>query len=290
MSDPAWIISRGTRGRVIWASLGAAVFGTAAIWSVAGFIRAPHVDSGVLVLITVPFLVMAVVLGIEGIGQGVVRLDDHGYRTPLGSPRAWADVLAVGTGLVEGQPTPVVAIRSDSALGVEQDAFPGFSGDQAETLVEALSARTSGTGFVGIEPSADWWEAVEAEAERAVSVVRVRSGKEPLARERITFGFGSMPSALRLYYGRNSLEEHVDLIVHGGTDLALTVGGRRYFRQHRRRSGDPAEDLGLLFATHATDMLPATGSGFDRLRLRFDEVHGVRSMWFNAEEPDRFGE
>lgn len=283
-----WVVSRRTGWRGLWGAVGVLVFGAAAVAAVVAFVREPHIDSGVLVLITVPFLVMAVVLAIEGLGQGLVRVDASGYATPLGRRRAWADVLAVGTGLVEGQETPVVALRSDSALGVEQEAFPGFAGEEAATLVEALSTHASGSGFSGVEPSEAWWEDVEAEAERVASVVRTRSGREPLGRERIPFGFGSVPNAVRLYYGRNSSEEHVDLIVHGGTELALTVDGRRYLRQHRKRSGDAAEQLGLLFATHTTDVVPTTGAGFDRLRLRFDEVHGVRPMWFNAEEPDRF--
>lgn len=284
----SWLVSRRSGWRALWGGLGVLVFGIAAVAAVVGFVREPHIDSGVLVLITVPFLVMAVVLAVEGLGQGLVRIDDAGYSTLLGRRRAWGDVLAVGTGLVEGQQTPVVAVRSDSPLGVEQDMFPGFAGDEAARLVEALSAHTSGPGFVGVEPSPAWWEAVDAEAERAASVVKARSGREPLGRERIPFGFGPVPSALRLYYGRNASEEHVDLIVHGGTDLVLTVDGRRYLRQHRKRSGDAADQVGLLFETHATEVVPTTGAGFDRLRLRFDEITGVRPMWFNAEEPDRF--
>ncbi len=287
-SEATWVVSRRSGWRAFWGAVGVLVFGVGTVASVIGFLQAPHIDSGVLVLITAPFLVMAVVLALEGLGQWMVRLDEVGYSTPLGRRRAWSDVLSVGTGRVEGRATPVVAVRATNELGVEQDVFGGFAEAEAPRLVSALAERAAGTGLADVEPSSAWWAAVETEADRAASVVRERSGREPLGRERIPFGYGDVPTALRLAYGRNSSEEQVDLIVHAGTDLALTVDGRRYLRQQRKRSGDAAEQLGLLFATHATDVVANTGAGFDRIRLRFDGVTGVRPLWFNAEEPDRF--
>lgn len=284
-SDAAWIVSRRTGWRGLWGAVGVLVFGAAAAASVWGFVRAPHVDSFVLVIITIPFLVMAMVLAWEALGQGMVRLDGDGYSTPLGQRRRWSDVLALGTGLVEGRETPVVAVRSGDGFPVTQDVFPGFADAEASRLVEALRARVRPAGFEAIAVGETWWATAEAEADRAAEVARRTSGREPLSRERVEFGFPGVPSAVRLDYGRNDAGERVELLARQSSELAVTAHGRRWLRQNRKRSLDPAAQVGWLFEPHTTEVVASTGVGFDRLVVT---VAGRKPLSFNAEEPDRF--
>ncbi len=282
-SGAAWVVSRRSGWRALWGVLGVLLFGWAAVAAIIGFAQAPHVDSGVLVLITVPFLVMAVVLAVEGLGQGLVRLDGAGYATPLGRRRAWADVLGLGTGLVDGRETPVVAVRSGG--GVEQDAFPGFADAEAPRLVAAMSARVTPAGFASVDLGAEHWTAVDAEAARAASVVRETAGREPVARERVAFGYPGLVDSVRLDYGTNDAGQRVELVVREGTTLALTAHGRRWLRQDRKRSADPASQVAWLFEPHEVALIPSSGAGFDRLEVR---TAGRRPLPFNAEEEDRF--
>lgn len=282
--DATWLISRSTGRRGFWGLVGVLVFGWAGVAAIIGFVKAPHVDSGVLVMIALPFLVMAVVLALEGLGQGLVRVDEQGYRTILGRRRAWSDVLGVGTGQLEGQTVPVVAVRS--AAGVpEQDSFAGFAESDAATLVDAFLARVDPAGFSSVALPESYWAAVEAEADRAASVVRAEGGREPLSRERVEFGFPGLPSAIRLDYGTNDAGEGVELLVRESTELALVASGRRWLRQNRKRSADPATQVAALFGPHTTTAKPSKGAGFDRLAVR---PEGGRPLAFNAEEPDRF--
>ena len=284
-SDTAWVVSRRTGRRGFWAVAGVLLFGLAAAGAVAAFVAAPQVDSFVLVLITLPFLVMAVVMAWEGLGQGLVRLDEAGYSTPLGRRRAWSEVLAVGTGQVDGRETPVVAVRTHEGFGVEQDAFTGFGEDDAARLVDELHGRVSPPGFAGVDPGPAWWAGVEAEAGRAASVVLRTCGREPVGRDRVEFGFPGLVNAVRLDYGTNDAGERVELLVRSGTDLAVTAHGRRWLRQNRKRSADPATQVGWLFGPHTTEVVPSDGAGFDRLLVT---AQGRRPLPFNAEEPDRF--
>ncbi|MDO5534450.1 MAG: hypothetical protein Q4F65_07345 [Propionibacteriaceae bacterium] len=277
-----WIVSRRSGWRVLWGALGVLVFGAATVAAVVGFVRAPHIDSGVLVLIAAPFLVMAVVLAVEAIGQGLIHLDATGYRTPLGERRGWGDVLALGTGFVEGRETPVVALRNGH--GVSQDVFPGFADAEAPRLVAALGDRVQPAGFSGLDLGVGWWDQVEAEADRAAAVVRATAGRDPLSRERVEFGYPGLVNAIRLDYGTNDDGERVELLVRQSTDLALTASGRRWLRQHRKRSADPATQVGWLFEPHTTEV-DAVKGGFDRLVVR---AEGRKPLPFNAEEPDRF--
>lgn len=281
--EATWVVSRRSGWRALWGAVGVLVFGIAAVGSLVAFVQAPHVDSGILVLITVPFLVMTVVLAIEGISQGMVRVDGSGYGTPLGRRRSWSDVLALGTGLVEGRATPVVAVRSGA--GVEQDAFPGFAGDEASRLLDALGERVQPAGFGSVDLGPDHWDAVESEAERAASVVRETSGREPVGRQRIAFGYPGLVDAIALDYGTNDAGEQVELLVRQGTTLALTAHGRRWLRQDRKRSADPATQVEWLFGPHASEVVQISAGGFDRLVVR---AEGRRPLPFNAEEPDRF--
>lgn len=278
-----WIVSRSTGRRGFWGLVGVLVFGALTVAALVGFVQAPHVDSFVLVLIAAPFLVMAVVLAVEGLGQGLVRVEPDGYRTILGLRRSWSDVLGVGVGQVDGQAVPVVAVRDGA--GVAQDAFAGFAEGEADRLVAAFRERVDPAGFAGVSLGEDYWAAVEAEAERAASVVRSASGREPVARERVDFGFPGLPSAIRLDYGTNDAGEGVELLVREAAELALTASGRRWLRQNRKRSADPATQVAALFGPHTTTVKPSTGAGFDRLVV---QPEGGRRMVFNAEEPDRF--
>lgn len=281
--DPVWVVSQRSGRRAFWGVLGVAVFGAAAVGALRAFFTAPHVDSAVLVIITLPLLVMAGVLAYEGWAQGRLRLEEAGYVTPLGRRRSWADVLAIGTGLVEGRETPVVAVRSGG--GVAQDAFPGFADAEAPRLVAALRERVSPMGFGSVDLGEEYWAEVEAEADRAASVVRASSGREPVTRERVDFGYPGLVSAIRLDYGTNDAGERVELLVRWATTLALTAQGRRWLRQDRKRSADPATQVGWLFGPHTVEVQPGTAGGFDRLRVR---AEGQRPLPFNAEEPDRF--
>ncbi|HHU38160.1 MAG TPA: hypothetical protein GXZ45_02585 [Propionibacterium sp.] len=278
-----WVVSRRSGWRGFWGLVGILVFGAAAVASLVAFVQAPHVDSGVLVLITVPFLVMAVVLALEGLGQGLVRVDDTGYSTPLGLRRPWRDVLALGAGQVEGREVPVVAVLGDA--GVAQDVFSGFADDDAPRLLTALRERVTPAGFSSVELGAGHWDAVEAEADRAASVVRGNAGLEPVSRERVDFGYPGLVDSIVLDYGTTDDGERVELLVRQHTTLAVTTQGRRWLRQDRKRSADPATQVGLLFGPHTVELVEATAGGFDRLVVH---AEGQRPLPFNAEEPDRF--
>lgn len=281
-----WVVSRRTGRRLLWGALGVCLFGAVAVAAVLAFLARPHVDSGVLVLITVPFLVLAVVLALEGLSQGLVRLDADGYAPPLGTRRAWADVLALGTGRVDGHEVPVVAVRTAGDLPVVQDVFTGFTDDDVPRLLAALRERAGDLpGFAGVALSDAAWARVEAEADRAASVVRETAQREPVSRERVSFGYPGLVSAIRLDYGPNDAGEGVALFIREDADLALTAHGRRWLRQNRKRSADAATQVAWLFGPHTSEVVPSDGAGFDRLIVRAGEH---RPLPFNAEEPDRF--
>lgn len=278
--------SRRTAARGFWGLVGVVVFGLATVAAAIAFVQAPHVDSAVLILIVAPFLVMAVVLAWDGVGQGIARLERDHYRLLAGPPRPYDDVLAIGKGLVDGREVPVVALRDSGAFPVVADTYIGFADADADTLVDALRSRVEAPGFDGVELGAEYWAEVDAEAERAASVVRETGGREAVARERVEFGFPGLITAIRLDYGTNDAGERVELLVRQSTDLALTTHGRRWLRQHRKRSADPATQVGWLFGEHTAEVVPTKGAGFDRLVVRGEG--GPGKLMFNAEEPDRF--
>lgn len=284
--ESRWIISRRTAFRGVWGLIGVVVFGVAAVAAIIGFVRAPHVDSAVLVLIVLPFFVMALVLAWEALSQGMVKVDGAGFSTPQGAHRAWGDVLAVGVGEVDGRSTPVVAVRSQGRFPIAQESFPGFADDEAERLVEEFRARGGdGVGFAGVRVSNQWWADAEAEADRVAGIVRAETGREPLSRERVPFGYPGVLSALRLDYGTNDAGERVEVFCRRTSDLALTHGGHRWLRQNRKRSADPATQVAWLFGPYEIVERPSTGAGFDRIALVAPDR---KPLPFNAEEPDRF--
>lgn len=282
-----WLVSRRTRGRAVWSGLGVVVFGAATIATLVGFVRAPHVDSGVLVLIALPFLVMAVVLALEALGQGLVHVDGAGYRTLLGARRAWGDVLALGVGEVDGRTMPVVALADAAgAFPLTQESFPGFAEEEAPRLVAAFAAHCGrGAGFGGVTVPQGWWDDAEAEASRVEAVVTEGCGRAPQGRDRVAFGYPGVPSAVRLDYGTNAVGDRVEVLCRRSSDLALTRAGRRWLRQNRKRSADPATQVCLLFGDYTVEETPNRGAGFDRIGVV--SASGGR-LPFNAEEPDRF--
>lgn len=280
-----WLVSRATRGRVVWGLLGTAAFGWAAAAAAVDAVRNPNVPSVVLALITGTLLLMVVTLAVQSVVAGMLRLDAAGYRQPLGVARAWRDVVALGRGRVDGRDAAVAAVRVPDGFGVTQDAFPGFAEDEADRVQDALAAHAEPSGLAGIEPGADWWASVEAEARRAASVVREATGREPLARERVDYGFRGLVHAVRLDYGTNDQGEGLELVVRESADLALTVHGRRWLRQVHRRGNDAAGELARLFEPHETRVVADPTSPFDRLEVRTGRGRPLR---FNAEEPDRF--
>lgn len=280
-----WVVSRRTGVRAAWSLLGVAVFAVATVVAAAMFARDPQVDSFVLILIAAPFLVMAVVLGVEVVGQGLVRVDAAGYATVLGRRRRWADVLAVEAANIGGRDVAAVAVRDAAEpLGLGQDVFTGFADAEASELVATLRGFVDPPGLAGVRVPEAWWVEANAEAQRASAVVREATGREPVAVERIEFGFTGLPTALYLDYGTNPAGDGVGLIVRRATDLALIRDGRRWLRQHRRRSPDPATQVGALFGPLTVTVVPSDGAGLDRLVV---EADGGRIV-FNAEEPDRY--
>lgn len=280
-----WLVSRRTVVRAVWSLLGVAVFAAATVAALVMFVGDPQVDSFVLILIAAPFLVMAVVLGVEVIGQGLLRVDAAGYATVLGRRRPWHDVLAFGTAQVGGREVVTVAARdAGQPLGIGQDVLSGFADAEASDLLATMRGFVQPPGLAGVVVPEGWWVEANAEAQRASAVVREATGLEPAAVERIEFGFPGLRTALWLDYGTNPAGDQIGLIVRRATDLALTRDGRRWLRQHRRRSPDPATQVAALLAATTAVVLPADGGGLDRLVI---EADGQR-ITFNAEEPDRY--
>ena len=281
-----WLTSRRTGRRALWGVLGVVVFGAAAGFALAGFVRAPHVDSGVLLVIALAFFVMALVLAVEALGQGLIHVDTAGYRTLLGGRRPWRDVLALGVGEVDGRSMPVIALADPSApFPLVQESFPGFAEEEAAGLLAAFAEHCGqGAGFDRIAVPPQWWADAEAEADRVVALVASGCGREPLARDRVAFGYPGVPSAVRLDYGTNGAGDRVEVLCRRASDLALTHQGRRWLRQNRKRSADPATQVCALFTDYTVTAMPSAGAGFDRLSVT---VPGERPLPFNAEEPDR---
>lgn len=281
-----WLVSRTVGVRGFWGMVAVLLFGYAAVTALADAVRAPSVPSVVLFVILLTFFAMAVVLALEAVASGLLRLAPDGYRTLFGRRRRWSDVLALGTGRVDGRDAAVVAVRPDDGDLVDQDAFTGFAEDETALVVAALRERVPVTpGFGELVVGAEHWREVEAEADRAAAVAAEVSGRTPLARDRVAYGFPGLVNTIRLDYGRNADGEGVELLVRAGVDLALVTHGRRWIRQTRRRSADAATQVGLLFGEHTCVVEGATAGGFDRLVVT---VPGRRGLVFNAEEPDRF--
>lgn len=282
-----WLTSRRTGRRALWGVIAVVVFGVAAGFALAGFVGAPHVDSGVLLVIALAFFVMALVLASEALGQGLVHVDASGYRTLLGARRPWSDVLALGVGEVDGRSMPVIALADASAaFPLVQESFPGFAEEEASGLLDAFAAHCGeGAGFAGVRVPSQWWDEAQAEADRVATIVASGCGREPVARDRVAFGYPGVPSAVRLDYGTNNAGDRVEVLCRRTSDLALTHQGRRWLRQNRKRSADPATQVCALLADYTVTAMPSTGAGFDRLAVT---VPGGRPLPFNAEEPDRF--
>lgn len=282
-------MSRRTRGRLLGAALALAVVAAAVVWAVADAVREPSVPSVVLAAILLAAGLGAVVLAGEAFGSGFVRVTDGGYRVPLGTPRRWTDVLAVGTAVLEGRQVPTVALRggTDDPFGVVTDTFAGFADADADALLAELRGRTPhATGdFSPVRLPASWWTEVEAEATRVRDAVEATSGRRPVASARVELGYPGLASAVLLDYGTNEAGEGVQVLVRRSADLALVRDGVRYVRQVRKRTPDASGEVGLLLGPHTTEVLPAVDYGFAQAVVTVD---GRRPLRFNAEEPDRF--
>ncbi|MFV0451716.1 MAG: hypothetical protein ACK5LS_05630 [Propioniciclava sp.] len=280
------LVSRLTAGRIVWGVLASVAFVAAAAAAVRAAVAEVSVPSVLLALILAALAGMAIVLSLDGVTQGILRVGPRGYATHLTRLHPWSAVLDIGTAAVEGRPVPAVALRSMTGFVVEQDMLRGFAAEETGAVLAALTdAAPELPGFSEVVLDAAWWATVEAEAERAVGVVRAATGREPETRERVAFGFPGLISAIRLDYGFNDAGERVEVYVRQGLDLALTVDDRRWLRQHRRRSRDAAAQVAVLLGEHQVRMSPSSGTGFDRLRLM---APGERPITFNAEEPDRY--
>lgn len=283
-----WIVSGRTRARLAWSLLALAGVGAAVVWAVADAVREPSVPAVVLAAILLATGAGAVVLAGEAFGSGFVRVGSEGYRVPLGTPRRWADVLAVGTASVEGRVVPTVALRDPAAaFPVVSDTFGGFSDAEAEVLLAELRARTPQAPgeFSSVRLPPAWWAGVDAEASRVRDAVAASSGRRPVAEARVELGYPGLASAVLLDYGTNAAGEGVQVLVRQGSDLVLVRDGVRYLRQARRRTPDAAAEVDALFGPHDTESLPESAFGFAQAVVT---VEGRRPLRFNAEEPDRF--
>ncbi len=281
-----WVVSRTVGARGFWGVAAVCLSGIGAWLALVDAVRQPSVPGVVLLVILLTFVAMAVVLATQAVASGLLRLTPQGYRIWLGPHRRWSDVLAIGTGRVDGRDTAVVAVRAPGERRVDQDAFAGFAEDEAPDLVAVLRHYVPRPpGFSGVVLGEDHWRAVEAEADLAVAEVERGCGRTPVARERVTYGFGGLVDTVRLDYGTNADGEGVELLVRDVVDLALVTRGRRWIRQTRRSSAYPPTQVGSLFGAHTTRVEGATAGGFDRLVVAVAD--GGRLV-FNAEEPDRF--
>ncbi|WP_342371716.1 hypothetical protein PCC79_09855 [Propioniciclava soli] len=285
-TEAEWLISTATTRRAVWSAVAVFGFGAAAVAAVADAVRAPNVPSIVLAVIVVSLLAMAVVLAAEAVASGIVQVSSAGYAM-LGRRRPWSDVLALGTGRIEGRDAAVVAVRGEADDPVDQDVLAGFTEAETERVVATLRARAGALpGFAEVVVPADWWAHAEAEADRAAAVVVATSGREPLARQRVPFGFGTLVDTVRLDYGVTPSGEEVALYARHGLVLGVVAQGRRWLRQtKKRRSVDPATQVGRLFEDHTVRVVPGRAGGFDRLVV---ETADGAKLVFNAEEPDRF--
>lgn len=286
IATPIRFVSRLTRRRALWGGVAILGSGAIAVAAVLAAITEQSVPSIVLAAIVVALALMAGVLAIDGVSQGVLRVNSDGYATHLTGLHPWHSVLALGTATVEGRRLPTVALRSIDGFVVEQDLLRGFADDEGEAVLDVLDQHAPPLpGFGDVVLDAAWWATVEAEAERAIGVVRESAAREPISRERVPFGFPGLTSAIRLDYGTNLAGERVELIVRQGLDLALTTQDRRWLRQHRRRSPDAATQVAPLFGEHQVKLRPDRGTGFDRITVSLPDQ---RPLTFNAEEPDRY--
>jgi hypothetical protein len=112
-------------------------------------------------------------------------------------------------------------------------------------------------------------------------VVADAISRDPLARERVSYGYPGLVSAIRLDYGTNEAGRP------GGGACAVAPAisrwheGRRWLRQNRKRSADPASQVAWLLGTYQLTEAAEWGAGFDKVTV---QVEGQRPLRFNAEE------
>ncbi len=287
---PTRVVSGRLGVRIAVSVLAVAVFGAAAAWTVVAAVARPEIPQFVLAAIAVSWMVAVVVMAVESLTASVVTFSAEGYRRPLGGLRRWDHVVRVGSGIVEGQRTPTVALLADEGdFPIIQDEFASYSapGD-TETLVEAMLAWVPDAArgdFSGVELRPEFRASIEESADRVEADIEALASRRPASRQWVEFGYPGLESAIVLDYEQNSQGEGVQVIVRHATDLALVVDGQRWIRVTRKRTPPVAEGLAALFGPHTTTRIDADGIGFDRLIV---EADGQRRVQFNAEEPDRF--
>lgn len=282
-----WIVSSRSRGAAAWSVPAVALFVGVAGWTIADVVREVSVPSVVLAAIVTAAALVAVIVAGQSVSAGFVRLDDDGYATPLGTPRRWADVLAVGRVRREGAVVPAVAVRSGEGFPIAHDTFTAFTDADADALLAEVRARAPHAvgDFGAVDLPAAWWAEVEAEAARIRGEVEAASGRLPVAQRRVEFGYPGLTSAILLDYGRNDAGEGVEVVVRRSPDLALVRDGVRYLRQARKKTPDAAAEVGVLFDAHTTEILPGTDLAWPQAVVT---AEGRRPLRFNAEEPDLF--
>lgn len=286
---PTKIVSERIGVRSAVGLLAVVLFGAAAVWTVGAAFTAAAMPQLVVAAIAVSWFVVVAVMAAESVSSSVVVCSEQGYRRPLGGLRPWRRVVRVGTGMIEGQRAPTVALLDDGDFPISQDTFGSFasSGD-AQALVNGLLAWAP-EAAAGDFSSVDLGEGLRAEIERTADEVagevEQATAKRPLSREWIEFGYPGLASAILLDYGENEAGEGVQLIVRRRVDLAIVSEGRRWLRVTKKRTPGVAEGCRALFGPHTTTRQDAVGLGFDQLIV---SAAGQRPVQFNAEEPDRF--
>ena len=289
MASPR-VVSGRLGGRVAVGVLAVVLFGSAAAWAVVAAVSRPEIPQIVLATIAVAWLVVVVVMAVESLTASVVTFSEEGYRRPLGGLRPWEHVVRVGSGIVEGQRTPTVAMLApEGDFPIIQDEFASFNapGD-TEALVQAMLSWVPDAArgdFSGVELRTGFRASIEESADRVEGDIEALASRRPVSRQWIEFGYPGLESAILLDYGQNSQGEGVQVIVRHAPDLALVVEGQRWIRVNKKRTPPVAEGCAALFGTHTTTREDADGIGFDRLMV---EADGQRQVQFNAEEPDRF--
>ena len=284
-----WFRSSTLPAKMVWLALGGLTVGVLAIWAVADASTAPSVPSVMLAALALVGAVALYTMLAEAVASSMVHLSPQAYAAPVSPARRWEDVLAISTGQVEGRRVPVVALRvPEGGFPLSQDVFTGFVDADADRLVSAMlqwRPEAADASFAGVVVPQSWWAEVDAEAERVTDTVAAASGRRPVARERIEFGYPGLASAVRLDYGPNQAGEGVEVIVKRTAELAVVIDGTRYLRQRRKRTPEAATEVEALFGDHTTIVHPGDGLAFDEAVVTTADGVALR---FNAEEPDRF--
>lgn len=287
---PTKIVSEKIGLRAAVSALAVSLFGAAAAWTVAAAISRVDMPAIVVAAIASSWFVVVAVMAFESVSSSIVMCDASGYRRPLGGLRPWETVVRVGTGMIEGQRAPTVALRSDDGdFPIGQDTFGAFASERdAGSLVSGLLAwapQAAAGDFSGVDLGAALTAEIETSATSVQKQIESAAGMQPETRTWIEFGYPGLSSAILLDYGENDSGERIQVIARRKVDLAIVMDGRRWLRVVKKRSPDVATGFVALLEPHTTTRRDAVGLGFDQLIVT---AKGLRPTLFNAEEPDRF--